>query len=244
MADSQMLRQNVEEIKGDKLFYGGHNVLASPGVHESALKIMKDHVREGARVLELGAGTGAFTLRLKEQGYQVTASGIEPHIFTLKEVPFSLFDINGEIPEEHRGQYEAVAALEVIEHLENVFDCFRKIYDLLTPNGIALITTPNISAIRSRLIFLKSGNFSFFNINLMEQWGHIQILPSWLIIKGAEKAGFNYKISGVGGFREDLLPWWQNFLTKVMTYIFNILSKERFVGEFSNSTILLLLFKN
>jgi SAM-dependent methyltransferase len=239
-----MSNQQVEIKKGDKLFYGDHKVLASPGVHESVIKVMKAHVRKGARVLELGAGTGAFTLRLQEQGYQVTASGIEPDNFTLDAVPFVLLDINKEIPAEHLRQYEVVVAVEVIEHLENTFDFFRKIYDLLKPNGVVLITTPNISAMRSRLMFLKSSNFSFFNLVLMDQWGHIQILPPWLLTKGAEKAGFKCNVIGIGTFREDLLPWWQISLTKTVTYLLRIFLKENFIGEFSNSTILLLLSKS
>jgi len=64
--------------------YKGLRVFAAPGVHQEAIAIIKQFLEVDARVIEVGAGAGAFIMRLPETGYQVVASGINPDTFALK----------------------------------------------------------------------------------------------------------------------------------------------------------------
>ena len=126
--------------------------------------------------MELGTGTGAFTLRLLENDYQVVVSGIDPKSFDVKGTSYFFLDLEGDNLIEHHGNYYGVVAIEVIEHLENIFDFFRKVYLLLKPGGLAFITTPNILEVMSRLMFLHSGNFLLVQESYINKWGHIKII--------------------------------------------------------------------
>ena len=72
------MRIQISESVNPVKSYKGLQVFAAPGVHSETIEIMRKYLRPGTRVLELGAGAGAFTQRLVEGGYNVVASGIEP----------------------------------------------------------------------------------------------------------------------------------------------------------------------
>lgn len=228
----------------NRVFYQGLEVIATRGVHPAVITAMDRLLRPGAAVLDLGAGTGAFTLRLKEKGYQVTATGIDQDSFALKEVPFVYLDLNQALPAEHYGVYDAVAALEVVEHVENVFDFFRKVHLLLKPGGLAFVVTPNVGEVKSRLAFLHLGDFYLFDPEKVEQWGHIQILPSWLLEIAAARAGLRCRqIIGVGDLMAYTKLKWQKLLIYSVYLLKRWFSQERFPGEFLSIELLMILEK-
>ncbi len=52
---------------------------AAEGVHQAAAQAPQQYISPPARVVELGAGAGAFSHRLRALGYMVTASDVDPH---------------------------------------------------------------------------------------------------------------------------------------------------------------------
>ena len=232
------MRMQFSEDNSDKS-YKGLQVLASSGVHSEAIEIIRNYLMPGIKVLEVGAGTGAFTLRLKECGYHVVASGIEPQTFVLEDIPYVTLNLNQELPIEHCGCYEAVVAIEVIEHVENIFDFFRKVARVLVPGGHAIISTPNIVSTLDRMIFLKRGMFNLFRPRLIDQPGHIQIIPYWLVIAAAEKAGLHLKhIQGVGFYINDSFSIWRRMALFMTDKIITALSRENFPRETNSHTVM------
>jgi ubiquinone/menaquinone biosynthesis C-methylase UbiE len=55
--------------------------------------------------------------------------------------------------------FDAVFSTEGIEHLENHFSFLREMCRILKPGGLLVLTTPNITALRSRVRFFGSGFF-------------------------------------------------------------------------------------
>lgn len=235
-----------QEAGNSAFYYKGFKMWAAPGVHEDAIRIIRSRLRPGSRVLELGAGSGAFTLRLREAGLAVDASGINPDAFSLSDVPYHILNLNEPLPETHHGAYEGVLAVEVIEHLENIFEFFQKVHLLLQTGGMAFITTPNISSVKSRLMFMDSGNFFLFNAHYVNDWGHIQILPHWLLAGAAARAGLEcLEIRGLARIEEVLdLNWYKRIVYRIVYISKNLLYKEEFPGEFSSSCLMLVLRKN
>ncbi len=233
-----------EVVKDNVIYYKGFPVYAESGAHKAILAQAELYLQPGARVIDLGAGTGAFSLRLLERGYEVTAAGLEPDTFASKKVPFLPLNFNDNLPKEHHGKFDAVFAIDVVEHLENIFDFFRKLNLLLKPQGFAFVSSPNIFSVKSRLMFIHSGNLFMFSPDHALNPGHIQVILPWMIKIAGEWTGLTQiKIIGIGKFMNFRFPWWQNLATLLTLQVKKLLYREKFLGEFSTPSILAILKK-
>ena len=151
----------------------------APGLHETALAMLRRFREPGASVLDLGAGEGAFSLRLVEAGYRCEAVELLPDRFQAEGVPCHNLDLNGDFAAAMGRTFDVVAAIEIIEHLENPRHFLRQCCKLVAPRGIILLSTPNIEDVYSRVRFLIRGRFSFFYESHYDQMRHITPLASW-----------------------------------------------------------------
>lgn len=129
------------------------------GLHEFvAEQVLLGLGRPGLHAVDLGTGPGAMAARLHVLGYQVLGvdrrdAGFEagvPHLTTdLNEQNFAV--------QIGIGQFDLVTAIEVIEHVENPIGFLRNVGRLLSPGGIAVLTTPNVDSLPARVKFLLSG---------------------------------------------------------------------------------------
>jgi SAM-dependent methyltransferase len=153
-------------------YYSGMTIHADTGVHEQAAELFQEYVPAGSSILDVGAGAGAFSQRLLDLGYDVTALDVDEEKWIPKEIPFVRLDIDAGITGSITGEFDAVCCLEVIEHVENPWHLLREIRTVLKPGGRALVSTPNITSFLSRLIFLRTGRFHQFNESALS-YGHI-----------------------------------------------------------------------
>lgn len=107
--------------------------------------MLERYVPAGARVLDVGLGTGANALTMTRLGYAVT--GVEPSqdaiAFAKQKVPDvpviqSMFPSSA-VPE---AAFDAVVLLDVLEHFEDDGVALRGVATALRPGGIVLITVP------------------------------------------------------------------------------------------------------
>jgi 2-polyprenyl-3-methyl-5-hydroxy-6-metoxy-1,4-benzoquinol methylase len=141
---------------GKNGFQSALPVRALPGTHERLVETALRYVAPGARALDLGAGSGALTERLLAANFRVTAADIGSAFQPKAE--FVSIDCND--PNFDRAlteRFDLIASVEVIEHLENPTAFLRSICRLLTPNGVAILTTPNVENVPARLKFLLGG---------------------------------------------------------------------------------------
>lgn len=131
-------------------------VRALPGTHERLVETALRYVAPGARALDLGAGSGALTERLLAANFRVTAADIG-HAFQPKAEFVSIDCNDPNFDRALTGRFDLIASVEVIEHLENPTAFLRSISRLLTPNGVAILTTPNVENVPARLKFLLGG---------------------------------------------------------------------------------------
>jgi 2-polyprenyl-3-methyl-5-hydroxy-6-metoxy-1,4-benzoquinol methylase len=111
------------------------------------LRLVKQSVPPGARILDVAAAQGNFTLALAEQGYRVTWNDLRPELadyVRLKHefghvsyAPGNVFELRQDDP------FDAALITEVIEHVAHPDEFLSKIAQLVRPGGHIVLSTPN-----------------------------------------------------------------------------------------------------
>jgi SAM-dependent methyltransferase len=129
-----------------------------------------------ANVLDIPAGAGRLSDRLRQEGFMVISADINE-----SKNDYVFADMNKALPFEDE-QFDAVISMEGIEHIVNYQGFISELARVTNRGGIIVLTTPNISCFYSRLMFMCTGNFfqfwpaqSFVNVNREEifDFGHI-----------------------------------------------------------------------
>jgi len=121
---------------------------------ERTLKLVNN--LHASNFLDIGCGDGSFSVLFKEvlkaeKGYGIeifpesAAKANRKGICTIiSDVGFSSIPFKDEF-------FDVVFALEIIEHLSNPSHFLEEIYRVLKPQGVIIISTPNIASWHSRL---------------------------------------------------------------------------------------------
>jgi 2-polyprenyl-3-methyl-5-hydroxy-6-metoxy-1,4-benzoquinol methylase len=129
------------------------------GLHDFVTqRVLSGYAGPGICAVDLGSGPGAMAVRLQSLGCSVLAvdrsadgfAANAPH----REVDFNDREFASQVGE---GQFDLVTAIEVIEHLESPIGFLRNVGRLLSPRGVAVLTTPNVDSLPARLRFLVGG---------------------------------------------------------------------------------------
>ncbi|MEL7532213.1 MAG: class I SAM-dependent methyltransferase [Bacteroidota bacterium] len=136
--------------------------IAMPGIHSRFLPYFEQkEAGRKAKVLDVGAGHGAFAKTLHDKGYEVAACDLYPAYFHFKEIECTKADITDGLPYPD-ASFDAVIAIEVMEHISNHETFFKEAFRVLKPGGMLYISTPNILSLKSRFRFFFSGFFYTF----------------------------------------------------------------------------------
>lgn len=142
------------------------------GLHDFLDPILRPYAVGGRSAVDLGAGKGAFSLHLRELGFRVVAVDMDRRMFS-EDLPFVQLDLNSpDLSLLADRPFDVVAAVALIEHLENPVGLLRTIRSLLKPSGVALLTTPNMDSLPARLRFLLTGK-----LHMMDERVPNHILP-------------------------------------------------------------------
>jgi SAM-dependent methyltransferase len=179
-------------------------IYAGPGLHEDCFEIINGNFKPGSRILDIAAGAGAFSARLKDAGYEVMANDIDEKIWKARNIYKTSYDLNKPLPLEilNSAPYDLVVAMEVIEHLENPRKLLLDCNDLIEIGGHVLISTPNVTDAISRLSFLRKGTFFHFSEDSYKETGHMSILPWWLMELLFDSTGLQVVVRRFGGTRD------------------------------------------
>ncbi|BCA80834.1 class I SAM-dependent methyltransferase [Desulfuromonas sp. AOP6] len=155
----------------------------------------------GARLLDIGAGTGQFMQRMSEEGVQ--ARGLEPsdlrrqfaHLKFGLELEAETVETFG-TQQEHQNAFDLVTLWDVIEHVNFPVETLEGARHCLKPGGYLFIDTPSRDALSYRLsegaYRLSGGKVTLFLDSFYEPvpYGHKQIFRPQQLVDLVEKVGF------------------------------------------------------
>ncbi|MFA5023119.1 MAG: class I SAM-dependent methyltransferase [Candidatus Paceibacterota bacterium] len=183
---------------------------ASPGVLEETLRLISDTAKASGDLLNLGGGTGQVSQIFKSLGHEVYNVDLalentdEKNIrWDLNQKPYPFADQT----------FDFIVGQEIIEHLENPWEFFRQAKRILRPNGLFIISTPNILSTRSRLKFLLTGYFPWFTPDCFSY--HINPVPYWQIELIARQTG--WQIEKTLGNGDYFFPQKRKSLAKILS---------------------------
>lgn len=169
--------------------------MAGIATHDSVIELVKSHIATPCRIADLAAGEGAFSVRLRELGHTVVAVDGFSENWKVPDIDLRVQDLDSEFASElvsvdHK--FDAVVAIEIVEHLENPFRFVRECAKLLKPGGLLFITSPNVESVHSRLIFFYTGRLNSFGAYETVRPAHITPIFKWKMDMLLNEAGFEY----------------------------------------------------
>lgn len=187
-ADLQHNTRNDEQNIG----YKGIPIYAGYNLHEKVFELVTEYIsNKDARILILGAGSGAFDQRLIDNGYtNLLAVEYHKELYIPKSEVVSC-DLNSDFDD--LGKFDAIVAIEIIEHLENQFHFMRQIKNLLKKGGTSFVTSPNVESPISRIKFFLRGDMSCFTKTEVTATGHINPVFSYIFETHLSAVGMTLK---------------------------------------------------
>lgn len=127
---------------------------AARNVHNVVLRELIARTAPG-KVLDAPCGGGALASRMSDAGFAVIGLDIDP-LDTQGKFEFRRADLGVRLPIGD-AEVDTVVSVEGIEHLERPFDFVRECCRVLRDGGLLIMTTPNISSLRSRWRWFLTG---------------------------------------------------------------------------------------
>jgi 2-polyprenyl-3-methyl-5-hydroxy-6-metoxy-1,4-benzoquinol methylase len=167
----------------------------APSAHEYlAPAVLQLLQQAGARrVLDLGCGNGTFTARIVDAGYEVVGLDASPSGVGIASrlVPAATFhehSLENPLPAELRGQFDAVTAVEVIEHLPMPGVLCARAREALRPGGRFILTTPYHGYVKNLALALAGQLDSHWQPG--RDGGHIKFFSRATVTDVIRRQGF------------------------------------------------------
>jgi len=145
--------------------YKGISINTSKNTHERVFELIG--LDTNLTIVDIPSGRGAFVQRLKDAGFKkIIAIDIE-NILEIEHVDFIEGDMTLTLPLTDNS-CDIVVCIDGIEHINKQFDFVSEVNRVLTDKGEFVISTPNISSLRSRWLWFMTGHHHKCNSPLDE----------------------------------------------------------------------------
>ncbi|HEX6050123.1 MAG TPA: methyltransferase domain-containing protein [Gemmatimonadaceae bacterium] len=202
--------------------------ISHQSTNDKVFALVLPHLRAGARVVDVGAGEGYFS---KMVGDRVAADGqspdsvlsacdLFPEFFRYAGVRCDPINADGTLPYAD-DSFDVVCSLEVVEHIKDQFAFARELFRVAKPGGVAVVSTPNVLNLNSRVRYLHSGFTVLFDPLLLSSddprhtSGHINPVPYYYLAYQLRRAGFRSVTAEYDRFKTSarlLLALWGPFV--------------------------------
>jgi SAM-dependent methyltransferase len=203
--------------------------ISHQSTNDKVFGLVLPHLRGGARVVDVGAGEGYFSKMIgdrvsaefgKPPASMLAACDLFPEFFRYDGVRCDPINPDGTLPYAD-ATFDVVCSLEVIEHIKDQFAFTRELWRIAKPGGIAIVSTPNVLNLNSRVRYLHSGFTVLFDPLLISSddprhtAGHINPVPYYYLAYQLRRAGFRSVAVHYDRFKSSargLLALWGPFI--------------------------------
>ena len=169
--------------------------------HRQTYAFIRRHAPAGAsggrRMLDLGCGDGTVLWLARKDGWDVQGVELFPEHAEMVQRTHG-FPVTASGIDEYRGTpgaWDVVVLTHVLEHLPDPLGALRKIRELLTPKGAAVLEFPNIDAVDAKLRrFLRRTGLHRHRYAPEYRPGHVQEFCRASFAFACEKAGLELAI--------------------------------------------------
>jgi ubiquinone/menaquinone biosynthesis C-methylase UbiE len=164
---------------------------------------------QGGRILDIGAGTGAFLHKLAQgASWQIDGTEISAQAVKLASLHYGITLRHGaldaiDLPAEH---YDVITLWHVLEHVPDARATLSEVARLLRPGGLAMIAVPNDSlAVRLPLVIARDAIRRPLRSNLRLMMGapvpgdeiHLHHFSQGTLMRTVRRAGMAVRYVGV-----------------------------------------------
>jgi SAM-dependent methyltransferase len=203
--------------------------ISHTSTNDKVFSLVLPYLRAGARVVDVGAGEGYFSKMVgdrlqSELGHApetvLAACDLFPEFFRYGGVRCDPINPDGSLPYPD-ASFDVACSLEVIEHIKDQFAFTRELYRVVKPGGVAVVSTPNVLNLNSRVRYLHSGFTVLFDPLLLSSddprhtAGHINPVPYYYLAYQLRRAGFRSVTAHYDRFKSSaraLLAMWGPFI--------------------------------
>lgn len=108
------------------------------------LQTLLKYCTPSARTLEVGCAHGSFVALMQQAGYQTSGVEMSPWVVAFGEKTFDIKVALGPIEDlaMTTGELDAIVLMDVLEHLPDPLKTLSRCFELLKPDGLLLLQTP------------------------------------------------------------------------------------------------------
>lgn len=113
--------------------------------------VIREEIKKGAKVLDIGCATGYFLQLCDEKGLQTFGIDIsDAFLKSAKKITTAQLkkhDLNKGLKLYKNNTFDLITIFDVIEHLDSPFNFLKECFRITKKGGKVVITTPNIAAL-------------------------------------------------------------------------------------------------